>query len=70
MHSEQINGMKTYVIDKKLIKDKKPWSNFENTCFFIKIFCAAFKNSKAYFCAKPLSVNLIGVENGSFVPTY
>ena len=54
-----------HVIDKKLIKDKKPWSNFENTCFFIKIFCAAFKNSKAYFCAKPLSVNLIGVREWS-----
>ena len=27
------------VIDKKLIKDPKTWSNFENTCFFIKVFC-------------------------------
>ncbi len=54
-----------HVINKSLIKDKKPWSNFENTCFFIKIFCEAFNNSKAYFCAKPLSVNLIGVREWS-----
>ncbi len=58
-----------HVIDKKLIKDPKIWSNFENTCFFIKVFCEAFKNSKAFFCAKPLSVNLHGVrEWGSLYP--
>ena len=54
-----------HVIDKKLIKDTNPWSNFENTCFFIKIFCEAFCKSKAYFCSKPLSVNLIGVREWS-----
>ena len=58
-----------HVIDKKLIKDPKIWSNFENTCFFIKIFCEAFRNSKAFFCAKPLSVNLFGVrEWGNLYP--
>ena len=51
-----------HVIDRKLIKDTRTWSNFENTCFFIKIFCAAFSNSKAFLCAKPLSVNLSGVR--------
>ena len=51
-----------YVIDKKLIKDPRTWSNFENTCFFIKVFCSAFKNSKAYVCSKPLSINLHGVR--------
>lgn len=51
-----------HVIDKKLISDVKPWSNFENTCFFIKVFCAAFKKSKVYFCSKPLSVNLSEVR--------
>ncbi len=51
-----------HVIDKKLISDVKPWSNFENTCFFIKVLCAAFKKSKVYFCSKPLSVNLSGVR--------
>jgi glycosyltransferase involved in cell wall biosynthesis len=51
-----------HVIDYKMIKDKKSWSNFENTCFHIKIFCEAFKNSRAYFCSTPLSVNLHGVR--------
>ena len=51
-----------HVIDKKLIRDPRLWSNFENTCFFIKVFCEAFRKSKAYFCAKPLSVNLGGVR--------
>jgi len=58
-----------HVIDKKLIKDTKTWANFENTCFFIKIFCEAFGKSKAYFCSKPLSVNLGGVrEWGDLYP--
>ena len=51
-----------HVIDKKKIKDKRTWSNFENTCFFIKVFCEAFSNSKAFICSKPLSVNLYGVR--------
>ena len=51
-----------HVIDKKLIKDTRVWSNFENTCFFIKIFCSAFSKSNAYFCAKPLSVSLHGIR--------
>ena len=51
-----------HVIDKKLIKDIRTWSNFENTCFFIKIFCAAYSKSNAFFCAKPLSVSLHGVR--------
>lgn len=53
------------VIDKKPMKDPRTWSNFENTCFFIKIFCAAFKNSKTYLCSKPLSVNLKGIREWS-----
>ena len=51
-----------HVIDKELIKDTRVWSNFENTCFFIKIFCSAFSKSNAYFCAKPLSVSLHGIR--------
>lgn len=50
------------VIDRKLIKDPRVWSNFENTCFFIKVFCAAFINSKAYVCSRPLSISLHGVR--------
>ena len=58
-----------HVIDKKLIKKPGTWSTFDNTCFFIKIFCAAFKNSKALICAKPLSVNLSGIrEWGNLYP--
>ena len=57
------------VIDKRLIKDPRVWSNFENTCFFIKIFCAAFSKSKAYFCSKALSVSLFGIrEWGNLYP--
>ena len=50
------------VINLKLIKDIRTWSNFENTCFFIKVFCAAFLKSKAYVCSKPLSVSLHGIR--------
>ena len=58
-----------HVIDYEMIKDKNAWSNFENTCFHIKIFCEAFKKSKSYFCAKPLSVNLFGIrEWGNIYP--
>ena len=58
-----------HVIDYKLMKDPKTWSNFENTAFFIKVFCEAFGNSKAFFCAKPLSVNLSGIrEWGDLYP--
>ena len=48
------------VLNKKLIKDKKWISNFDNSCFNIKVFGEAFKNSKAYFKSEPLSVNLSG----------
>ena len=50
------------VIDKNLIKDPRTWSNFENTCFFIKVFCAAFSKSNAFLCAKPLTVSLHGIR--------
>ena len=57
------------VIDKNMMKKPGTWSTFDNTCFFIKIFCAAFKNSKSFICAKPLSVNLSGVrEWGDLYP--
>ena len=57
------------VIDKKMMKVPGTWSTFDNTCFHIKIFCAAFKDSKAFICAKPLSINLSGVrEWGDLYP--
>ena len=41
------------------------WSTFENTCFFIKVFCSAFKTQNHIFAQKPLSVNLSGSESGA-----
>ena len=51
-----------HVCNLKKIKEKGVFSNFDNTAFFIKVFCEAFGNSKAYFCSKALSVNLSGVR--------
>ena len=51
-----------HVCNLKNMKDKRVWSNFDNTAFFIKVFCEAFGKSKAYFCSKALSVNLGGVR--------
>jgi glycosyltransferase involved in cell wall biosynthesis len=53
------------VIDYKNLEDLRPWSNFDNTCIHPKVICEAFKNSKSYFCAKPLSINLIGIREWS-----
>ena len=47
-------------VDVKKLEEKKIWSNFENTCFFPIVNAYAFKNSKAFICAEPLSVNIIG----------
>ncbi len=47
-------------VDIKKLDDKKIWSNFENTCFFPVVNAYAFKNSKAYICSRPLSINIIG----------
>ena len=48
------------VLDTKPIEDTKLWSNFDNTCTHPKILASAFKNSNAYICTEPLSINLIG----------
>ncbi len=48
------------VINQEKIKDTRVWSNFDNTCLNPIIIANAFKNSKAYICADPLSINLIG----------
>tara|TARA_B100001057_G_scaffold199562_1_gene200227 strand:- start:3198 stop:4211 length:1014 start_codon:yes stop_codon:yes gene_type:complete len=39
------------------IRDKRWLANFENSCFNIIVFTQAFKNSKVFFQAKPLSIN-------------
>ena len=54
-----------HVLDKKMMKKKGTWSTFDNTCFFIRVFCEAFSKSKAFLCAKPLSINLSGVREWS-----
>jgi len=47
-------------INQEKIKDTRVWSNFDNTCLHPIIIANAFKNSKAYICADPLSINLSG----------
>lgn len=49
-------------INMKNAKDKRWMSTPDNTYFNTIIFANAFKNSKAYFQAEPLSVNLAGVR--------
>ena len=49
-------------IDKKSLKNKKTYSTFENTAPHIIIWSSGFKDSKAYFQSKPLSVNTYGVR--------
>ena len=48
------------ILDQEKIKDTGVWSNFDNTCLHPIVIANAFKNSKAYIYADPLSVNLIG----------
>ena len=50
------------IINKKNIEDKRVWSNFDNTCLHPAVISKAFKESKIYICADPLSVNLKGVK--------
>ena len=52
-------------LNMKKAYDKRWMSTFENTCFNTIIFGNAFKNSRAYFQAKPLTVNLYGVREWS-----
>jgi len=49
-----------HVLDKQQIKDANLWSNFDNTCTHPKVLSSAFKNSNAYICVEPQSINLIG----------
>lgn len=51
-----------HVLDEAAIFDDRLFSHFDNTFPNIKIFAHAFRNSKAYFCAKPLSVCLMGAR--------
>lgn len=49
-----------HVLNEDDLKDITPWSNFDNTCTHPKVLSSAFKNSKAYICSEPLSINLVG----------
>jgi len=49
-----------HVLDSKQIEDPNLWSNFDNTCTHPKVLSSAFKNSNAYICTEPQSINLIG----------
>ena len=49
-------------LNMKNVRDKRWMSTPDNTYFNTIIFANAFKNSKAYFQSKPLSVNLSGVR--------
>ena len=55
-------------LNEDLLKDKRVWSNFDNTCAHIKIYANAFKNSKAYFYPKGLTVNCYGIRE--WAPLY
>tara|TARA_B100001248_G_scaffold252661_1_gene229078 strand:+ start:12772 stop:13776 length:1005 start_codon:yes stop_codon:yes gene_type:complete len=50
------------ILNLKNMSDKRPWSNSDNTFWYLKVCARSFKNSKAFFCAKPLSINLYGVR--------
>jgi glycosyltransferase involved in cell wall biosynthesis len=57
-------------LNKKNIKDKKWMSNTDNTFFNTMIFANAFKNSKAFIQATPLSVSLSGVREWTKLYTF
>jgi len=50
------------VLNQNDLLDKRPWSNFDNTCTHSKVLSSAFKNSDSYICVEPLSANLIGLR--------
>lgn len=50
------------VLNNEAIKDTRVFSHFDNTFPHVKIFSAAFSNSKAYFQADPLTVCLSGAR--------
>jgi len=49
-------------LDKAAISDPREFSHYDNTFPHVKIFSSAFAQSKAYFQAEPLSVNLMGTR--------
>ena len=51
-------------LNKKKIRNKLLFSNLDNTFPHVKIFSYAFKDSKAFYHSRPLTINLHGVRNG------
>ena len=49
-------------LNKIKIEDRGVWSTFENTCLNAILITESCKDSKAYICSKPLSINLIGAR--------
>ena len=57
------------ILDQKKLNDTRTWSTIDNTAPHVKVFSHAFKDSKSYIQAKPLSVNLHGEKEwGSTYP--
>ena len=59
-----------YCLNKKNLLDTRPWSNFDNTCGPLKVYANAFKNSKAYFFSKALTVNTYNVREWGLMYPY
>lgn len=55
------------MLDKKQLYDRGVWSTIDNTAPHVKMFSHAFKNSKSYIQAKPLSVNLFGEKEWNYI---
>ena len=55
------------ILDKKKLNDPKVWSTLDNTAPHVKVFSYAFRNSNCYIHSSPLSINLFGEKEWSFV---
>ena len=56
-----------YILDDKKLKKKGTFSTFENTAPHVSVFAKAFIRSKSYFVGKPLSINLFGKREWSYM---
>ena len=55
------------ILDKKKLNDPNVWSTLDNTAPHVKVFSYAFRNSNCYIHSSPLSINLFGEKEWSFV---
>jgi hypothetical protein len=56
-----------HVVDEGALSDMRTFSHFDNTFPHVKILAHAFAKSKAYFCARPMSVTLAGAREWSLL---